>query len=151
MSQMTQVEGRKPKQLINIDGIDYRLRRDAADPTSAFDHNRVFWINAGCTPVAANVNFCWILGIVTPTPNSLETPVSVVYAGFHPNKITMNPQSLTQQDLDRMHVYVGDARDFANKFARNFLSMGEPAMDTREPISPYPSVNELVVKSDKTP
>lgn len=70
---------------------------------------------------------------------NIERPVNVMYVGFHQFKITIAPNSISQSDLDRMHVYVSDNSDFAGEFVSKFLGL-EPAqpVESRESISPWP-------------
>lgn len=145
MTEMTQIQGREIKRSLNIGGVEYHLRRDATDPTGNFAHERVHWINAGCDAIAG-VHVCWIRGVVPPSSGTLEVPVDVFYIGFHPQKINMSPQTLTFNDLNRMHVYASDARGFAHEFTQAFLGIDAQAVDEREPISPHPSDIEIPEK-----
>jgi len=136
---VTQFSGMNPKALINIGGLDWKLRKDATDSSMSFPHNRVNWINAGCESLGENkAYFCWIMGIIPPNQGTLEKPISVMYVGFHPQRIAITPNMVTQIDLDRMHVYVSDASGFALNFANVFLGLDEVKPVTREAISPWP-------------
>lgn len=137
---VTQFNGMKPKSSISVGGVEWALRRDATDSTTAFPHQKVSWLNAGCEPMAdGRVHYCWIMGVIPPTPGTIERPVNVMYVGFHQFKITIAPNSISQSDLDRMHVYVSDNSDFAGEFVNKFLGL-EPAqpVESRESISPWP-------------
>lgn len=143
MTVITQVQGLKPKDRIEVDGICYELRKNATDPTTSFMHERVQWTGAGCEQISQNppIHFCWVTGTVPATAGTLETPANVVYVGFHSQKISMNPTSLSPTDRDNMHVYVASASNFANKFAMQYLgvSNGTGKKETRTPIEPFPS------------
>ncbi len=145
MTVITQVDGLRPKERIEVSGVTYRLRKDATDPTASFNHQRVIWLNTGCEMInqSPSIHFCWIMGVVPPQPNTLEVPTSVLYCGFHKNKITMNPQSLTERDLECMHIYTCDARSFAFEFSQQFLSQGAVTPPQRESITPYPVENTM--------
>lgn len=137
---VTQVNGMKPKNSINMGGVDWTLRRDATDSTTMFPHQKVSWLNAGCEPMMdGRIHYCWIMGVIPPTPGTIERPVNVMYVGFHQFKITIAPNSVSQSDLDRMHVYVSDGTDFAGDFINKFLGMQpEQPVEAREAISPWP-------------
>ena len=79
------------------------------------------------------------MGVIAPTPGTIERPVNVMYIGFHPQKIIISPNSITQSDLDRMHVYVSDSAGFVSEFVGKFLGIesDQPATE-RERISPWP-------------
>ncbi|UPT52983.1 hypothetical protein [Hafnia phage yong3] len=136
---VTQFNGMKPRTQINMGGIDWSLRRDATDASMVFPHDKVNWLNAGCEPMAdGRVHYCWIMGIIAPTPGTIERPVNVMYVGFHPNKITIAPNAISIGDLDRMHVYTSDGSDFAGSFVRKFLGSEPEPVAAREQISPWP-------------
>lgn len=137
---VTQFNGMKPKNSINMGGVEWTLRRDATDSTTVFPHQKVSWLNAGCEPmVDGRVHYCWIIGVIPPTPGTIERPVNVMYVGFHQFKITIAPNSISQADLDRMHVYVSDSADFAGDFVNKFLGLEpEQPVAQRESISPWP-------------
>lgn len=122
---IAQFKGQKPKQTINLGGVEWRLRRDAADPSSPFPHQLVNWINAGCDPIGDGTIFaCWIHGLVPPKQDTQERPVQVMYVGFHTRQVYVTPQMLTPADADSMHVYITDGGDFAKSFVGEFLGLG---------------------------
>lgn len=136
---VTQFDGMTPRPLMQVGGLDWRLRRDATDSSTVFPHNRVSWVNAGCESMGeGKAYYCWIMGIIPPNQGTLEKPVSVMYIGFHPQRIAVTPNMVTQADLDRMHVYVSDATLFAANFVNTFLGHEEVKPVTREAISPWP-------------
>ncbi|AWY07194.1 hypothetical protein [Aeromonas phage SD04] len=149
---VTQFNGMKPKNSINMGGVDWTLRRDATDSTTMFPHQKVSWLNAGCEPMGdGRVHYCWIMGVIPPTPGTIERPVNVMYVGFHQFKITIAPNSISQSDLDRMHVYVSDGTDFAGDFINKFLGMQpEQPVEAREHISPWPPMIDQEVLQPKT-
>lgn len=153
---MTQVENMIAKQMISVNGVDYRLRRDVSDPTSAFDHNRVVWQNTGCEALSDGVYYCWIVGVVPPENGSLEKPTQVIYIGFHNRKISIDPRTLTIHDLNRMNIYVADYSSFIQKFVTNYLasdsSESEDPQEQRDLVSPFPVVeveNESSIPTSK--
>lgn len=137
---VTQINGAKIHQSISVAGVDWRLRKDATDASaSPFPHDRVIWQSAGCERISDQlpVFYCWIRGVIEPR-GALEKPVQVMYIGFHQNKITVLPNTIQQDDLDRMHVYIADDIGFAGAFVMKFLGQAEPPQQEREPISPMP-------------
>lgn len=149
---VTQFNGVNPLAMISIGGTDWRLRRDATDPTNVFPHQRVTWINAGCEPLPdGRAHFCWVMGVIPPAPGTLERAISVMYVGFHPIKIMVMPNTVTHEDLDRMHVYVSDGANFAGEFVNRFLGMSAPAVTARETISPWPIAPAAEVRKEAAP
>lgn len=145
---VTQFNGMQLKQHLRVAGQDWKLRRDATDATSSFPHSRVSWTNAGCDPIAntnGQVYHCWIAGVIAPTPGTLERPVQVMYIGFHTQMIQVLPNTLTQADLDRMHVYISDGVMFAQDFVNSFLGLEEPVATAREAVSPFPPKIDMSV------
>lgn len=137
---VTQFNGMRPRNMFTIGGVNWSLRRDATDSSTFFPHHKVNWLNAGCEPIGdGSVHYCWIMGVIAPTPGTIERPVNVMYIGFHPQKIIISPNSITQSDLDRMHVYVSDSAGFVSEFVGKFLGIesDQPATE-RESISPWP-------------
>lgn len=140
---VTQFNGMSPKSSIYVNGIDWKLRRDATDSTTAFPHQRVNWMNAGCEPMGeGTVHYCWIMGVIAPTPGTLEKAISVMYIGFHPQKIVIAPNTVSQFDLNRMHIYTSDGSGFAFEFVNKFLGVEENNPLNREHIRPWPSEAE---------
>lgn len=141
---VTQFGGMKPRNVISIGGVNWSLRRDATDSSTAFPHQKVNWLNAGCEPLGdGQVNYCWIMGVIAPTPGTIERPVNVMYIGFHPQRIMIAPNSVSVSDLDRMHVYISDSSNFVGEFVGQFLGIQpeKPATE-RESISPWPTTNQ---------
>jgi hypothetical protein len=134
---VTQIQAKQAPKQISVNGIDYRLRKDALSADPAFPYEKMNWLYAGCD-MAAGVYCCWIVGIIPPAPGTLERPVSVFALGFSPRQMLMSPTSLSATDMQRMHYYVADTGNLVQKFVSKFLGM-EPATDN-EPagISPYP-------------
>lgn len=147
---VTQFNGMKPKQNINIGGVNWSLRRDATDSTAMFPHQKVSWLNAGCEPLGdGRFHYCWIMGVIPPTPGTIERPVNVMYIGFHQQRIMIAPHSVSQSDLDRMHVYVSDSSNFVGDFVGHFLGLEpEQPATQRESISPWPTMPEQPNKED---
>lgn len=136
---VTQVGNLKPKQSIVIGGVEWVLRRDATDASMEFPHTRVNWLNAGCEPINnGQAYYCWIKGVILPSPGSVQNPIDVMYVGFHHQKIVMAPNSIAVADMDRMHVYVCNAIDFAGTFVNQFLGLGVETIAERETITPWP-------------
>lgn len=141
---VTQFNGMRPRQNIAIGGVQWSLRRDATDSSMVFPHQKVNWLNAGCEPLGdGQIHYCWIMGVIAPNPGTLERPVNVMYVGFHNQRIMIAPNSVTQADLDRMHVYASDSSSFVHDFVGQFLGIQpeQPATE-REAISPWPSVKQ---------
>lgn len=141
---VTQFNGMRPRNSITIGGVVWNLRRDATDSSMMFPHQKVSWLNAGCEPLGdGKVNYCWIMGVIAPTPGTIERPVNVMYIGFHPQRIMIAPNSVSVADLDRMHVYVSDSTNFVGEFVGKFLGMEpEQPVSARESISPWPMMPE---------
>lgn len=124
---VTQINGKHAKSVIRVMGIDWHLKKDATDPSTIFPFEKMIWMNAGCDQVRdSNIYCCWIMGVIPPTPGSLERPVSVFTLGFNQCQIPMSPASLTKQDMQRMHYYTSDYGDFTKKFIDNFLDFTVP-------------------------
>lgn len=140
---VTQFNGMRPRQNIMIGGVNWSLRRDATDSSMVFPHNKVNWLNAGCEPLDGQIHYCWIMGVIAPTHGTIERPVNVMYIGFHQQRILIAPNSVTQSDLDRMHVYVSDSSNFVGEFVGKFLGI-EPEKPTteRDSITPWPTMPE---------
>lgn len=140
---VTQFNGMRPKQIIEIGGVKWSLRRDATDSSMAFPHQKVNWLNAGCEPIDGNIHYCWIMGVIAPNMGTLERPANVMYIGFHQQRIMIAPNSVTVADLDRMHVYVSDSSNFVGEFVGKFLVIEpEKPVAERESISPWPVMPE---------
>jgi hypothetical protein len=139
---VTQFNGMRPKNSINIGGVTWSLRRDATDASMMFPHQKVNWLNAGCEPLGdGKIHYCWIMGVIAPTPGTLERPVNVMYIGFHQQRIMIAPHAVTAADLDRMHVYVSDGSNFVSEFVGKFLGLEpERSVTERESISPWPNM-----------
>lgn len=136
VSQIREVE---TKQVIKIGNDEWRLKRDASDPSTTFAHDRVNWIEQGCDKVFNQPFYaCWIRGIILPSPGSLEKSQHVMYVGFHSNKIDMPPAYLTVNDLKCMHVYTKSEVNFPSLFINSFLGIEAVEDSTREPISAMP-------------
>lgn len=137
---VTQFNGMRPRQNISIGGVLWSLRRDATDSSMVFPHQKVNWLNAGCEPLGdGQINYCWIMGVIAPMPGTIERPVNVMYVGFHNQRILIAPNSVSQSDLDRMHVYVSDSSNFVGEFVSKFLGIEpEVPVTERESISPWP-------------
>lgn len=138
---VTQFNGMRPRQNIEIGGVNWSLRRDATDSSMMFPHQKVNWLNAGCEPLGdGQIHYCWIMGVIAPNPGTIERPVNVMYIGFHPQRIMIAPNSVTVSDLDRMHVYVSDSSNFVGEFVGKFLGTEpEKPATARESISPWPT------------
>lgn len=136
---VTQMNNLKAPQSIMVGGVEWRLKRDATDPSTDFAHAKVNWLNTGCGPIMdGRVHVCWIMGVIAPAPDSLQLPLSVMYLGFHQQKILMQPQALSQADLDRMHVYASNPSDFVSEFTNKFLGKDVEPIGRRDPISAWP-------------
>lgn len=140
---VTQFGGMKPRHNISIGGVNWSLRRDATDSSMMFPHQKVNWLNAGCEPLDGSIHYCWIMGVIAPTPGTLERPVNVMYIGFHSQRILIAPHSVSQSDLDRMHVYTSDSSNFVGEFVGKFLGIEpEQPIAERESIMPWPNMNQ---------
>lgn len=150
---VTQMSGLRPKQTIRVQGIDWQLRRDATDAAMEFPHLKVVWLNTGSEPIMeGRAHCCWIMGVVPPTAGSIQLPLSVMYIGFHLNKVVMNPNSLSQADLDRMHVYVSSAESMVDSFISQFLGLEPQApIAERETIAPWPPTIDMPEPLDEKP
>ncbi|QGH71285.1 hypothetical protein vBYenM636_32 [Yersinia phage vB_YenM_636] len=125
---------RRAKEHIKVAGREWRLRRDAFDPTTSFPHERVtHFLDVGCSEVGAGIYSVWVVGLITPTQGTLERPVQVMYLGFA-NRV-MAP---SREDLGKMHVYTCDSSTFAADFVSEFLSDGDDAVTEKPVIMPYP-------------
>lgn len=136
---VTQLQGMAPKKVINIQGTEYILCKDASDSTTAFPHNRVNFQFGDCVKVEREgfeVYFCYLHGIIHPLPNSLEKSVNVYYTGFHKNQIDM--RFISPNDIARMNVYKADTTNWASEFALQILGREDKPTETRDPISPFP-------------
>lgn len=140
---VTQIQGQRAKELITVNGIPYRLKKDATDPTGYFPYEKMNWINAGCDKIAENAYCCWIAGVVPPAMGSLEKPVSVFALGFNSCAVPMSPAMLSREDMERMHFYTADYSDTARSFVEQFLGMQSSSPKAnREVMSPFPNLPE---------
>lgn len=131
---VTQINGKRAKQQIVVNGVTWTLKKDATDPSTIFPFEKISWLNAGCDPIeGSNIYCCWIIGVIPPTPGSLEKPVSVFTLGFNSVYIPMSPAYLTKQDMQRMHYYTSDYGDFTKSFINNFLDLEQPKEITNRP------------------
>lgn len=147
---VTQVSGLKPKSTVTVRGVDYTLRKDATDSTTVFPYQRMVWLSAGSIPImGGKAHACYILGIIPPTPNSLETPVSVFAIGFHQQKLQMHPSMLSDADMSRLHYYASGGQDFAVEFVDRFMGATHNIEEQREPISPFPPEIDLGAETPK--
>ena len=146
---MTQIEELQPKNVITVSGIEYHLRRSSRDSTTEFSHNRVVWVNTGCFKYREGIHACWIMGIIQPAPNTIETPVSCVYVGFSPVHINMSSQVLTINDLNNMNIYVSDCGNLMGDFINEYLGI-PTAVNRESTMMPFPPAIEEVpdVKSN---
>lgn len=148
---VTQFNGMKPRQVISIGGVNWSLRRDATDSSMVFPHQKVNWLNAGCEPLGdGQIHYCWIMGVIAPTPGTLERPVNVMYIGFHSQRILIAPHSVNQADLDRMHVYISDSSNFVGDFVGKFLGIEpEQPIAERESIMPWPTMPQQKTEQEQ--
>lgn len=142
MANVTQINGRRAKEHIVVNGVDWHLKKDATDPSTIFPFERMNWLNAGCDKVGDNVYCCWILGVIPPTYGTLEKPVSVFTLGFNGTYIPMTPSSLTKQDMLRMHFYTSEYSELARGFINSFLDREtqESATKPRTAMMPFPDL-----------
>ena len=147
---MTQIDEFTPPQTIIAQGIEWRIRKDATDPTANFDHSRVDWLNTGCEKKGVGIYACWILGLVPPDMGTIEKPLAVMYIGFTPERINMLRNTLTINDLNCMNIYSSDASTLISDFVDSYLHIDKPSssIDNKVSITPYPALEELDVKSD---
>lgn len=151
MAAVTQLNGRKAKEHIIINGIDWHLKKDATDPSTIFPFERMSWLNAGCNQVSNNVYCCWILGVIPPNYGTLEKPVSVFTLGFNSTYVPMTPSALTKNDMMRMHFYTSDYTDFAKEFLTKFLDIqsSEDKPLDRPEMTPFPEIQQPSVEEIK--
>lgn len=136
---VSQIEQVTIKPIIRVGEQVWHLKRDAADATAAFPHEKVNWIEQGCHKVFGQPFYaCWIRGIVLGSPGTLEKSQDVMYIGFHSKEINMSPAYLTMDDLKRMHVYTHSNPTFHTEFVNCFLGIEIPEEGVREAISPNP-------------
>lgn len=129
-----------PAQYVTVGGSVWRLRCDATDASMDFPHNKVSWIDSGCEFIADDHDyFVWIRGVIPAKEGTQQRPLTVMYIGFHPEKIAVLPDTIYVADIQRMHVYVNESAGFATEFCRQFLGGAES--EVREPVKPYPSKN----------
>ncbi|MGL4517994.1 MAG: hypothetical protein ACRCUH_15045 [Shewanella sp.] len=144
VSQIREVE---TKPVIKIGNDEWRLKRDASDPSTTFAHDRVNWIEQGCDKVFNQPFYaCWIKGIILPSPGSLEKTQQVMYVGFHSKQIDMSPAFLTINDLKCMHVYTRSEPNFPSLFINSFLGIDAIDDSAREPISAMPPKTMMTKK-----
>lgn len=136
---VSQIEQVSIKPVIRVGDQVWHLKRDAADATATFPHDRVNWIEQGCTRVFGQPFYaCWIRGIVLGAVGTLEKSQDVMYIGFHSKEISMSPACLTTDDLKRMHVYTHANPAFPTEFVNCFLGIEVQEEVGREAISPNP-------------
>lgn len=136
---VSQIKEVDTKQVITIGNDEWRLKRDASDPSTNFAHERVNWVEQGCHKVFNQPFYaCWIKGVILPAPGSLEKSQYVMYVGFHSKQINMSPAFLTIDDLKCMHIYGRSEPGFAETFVNSFLGLEAVEDPKREPISAQP-------------
>lgn len=127
-----------PASTITVGGSIWKLRRDATDASMEFPHKRVNWLDSGCEYIADDHDhFVWIRGVIPAREGTIEKPLNVMYVGFHPEKISVMPNTIFVSDVERMHVYVNDSSGFAVEFCNQFLGVEKP--EVREPVKSFPS------------
>lgn len=136
---VTQLQERRAPRTININGIDYVLRKDALSSDNTFPYDKMVWLGAGSTQVLG-VWSCWIVGIIPPAQGSLENPVSVFALGFSDRKMVMSPAMISPMDMQRMHYYVASTDPFVDKFVNKFLGIEPATAGEQSRITPYPEV-----------
>lgn len=135
---MTQIQGyQAPKRLI-VNGVPYNLKKDAMDSSVVFPIEKMSWINANSEMLMGA--YCnWIVGVIPPSPNTLEHPVSVFAIGFSKQKKIMHPNVTKMSDLQSMHYYIAESLPFIEQFVKKFLGL-EAEVEAQEDnhMTPFP-------------
>lgn len=131
------------KSSIRVKGVDWSLKKDATDPTTMFPYHKMQWLNAGCDCISQGQYCCWILGVIPPTPGTLEKTMSVFALGFNTMPVMMSPSTLNKLDMERMHYYVTDYGEFARNFVEEFMGItNSTEVSNRGPMLPFPEINK---------
>jgi len=129
---------RQPPQRFEVNGAQYSIRKNAEDPSVLFQHERVIPMHRFKVQVQKDVFAYGVLGILAPTPGTMEKPLDVVYIGFH--NMDFDPMALGPKDIHCMHIYGRDSGSFQEEFVSSFLNpiKAQPAEHVdRPPVSPY--------------
>lgn len=129
---------RQPPQRFEVNGATYSLRKNAEDPSVLFQHERVIPMHKFKVQVQKDVFAYGVLGILIPTPGTMEKPLDVVYIGFH--NMDFDPLALGPKDIHCMHIYGRDSGSLQEAFVSSFLNPDKPSAKEhveRPPVSPY--------------
>ena len=110
-------------QQITVKGSDWFLKRDAADPSIQFAHDRVQFAANGCDRVSENEYMLWGYGIILPNYGTNEKPLGVMYIGFVPQPVAISFGTMTHHQKDMFNIYCCDMSTFTQDF---FSSLSNP-------------------------
>lgn len=129
---------RQPPQHFEVNGAQYSIRKNAEDPSVLFQHERVIPMHRFKVQVQKDVFAYGVMGILAPTPGTMEKPLDVVYIGFH--NMDFDPMALGPKDIHCMHIYGRDSGSFQDAFVSAFLNptkMVSQEHVERPPVTPY--------------
>lgn len=115
--------------MIAVKGSDWHLKRDAADPSVNFAHDRVQFAANGCDQVSENEYMLWGYGIILPNYGTNERPLGVMYVGFVPQPVSVSFGQLTHQQKDMFNIYCCDMSMFTKDF---FGALSNPTQNQEQ-------------------
>ncbi len=140
------LEGMKIPPVVSVAGIDYNLYKSVSDSSIHFAYEKLAWMNTGCEQICdqPSLYFCWIRGVISPAPNTLERPTDVMLVGFNGSHMNMSPQFMTMDHLKKMYIYKAETGVFAESFLTQFV--GIPPVQEQPPMMDLKEVQRAAAK-----
>lgn len=128
-----------PVPTIEAGGVTYKLIKNAAvDTHQAFPHERVTWLQTGCEKATETLYYCWLRGVLTALPNSLEKPLDLFYVGFSTEPRSMHLSTITLDQVRNIHIYAAESISLAQAFGKGFLDLPKEDKSNETDISATP-------------
>lgn len=138
---------RAPTRSLQAMGETWELVKDATDSSVLFPFERVDINNYNCEKVNERYYMLLFSGYLRPTPQSLENPQRLVFVGFCERPLTLVEMGPAQ--LRKMHIYKADMKNFAQEFAKAFVTQA-PAQTEQFEIKPFPDGVEEDGRTEET-
>ena len=139
---ISRLQGLQAPKALSVNGVQYGLYKSIEDPSVPFNYNNLIWINTGCEKISdtPELFYCWIRGIIPPTPNTMEKPMDIMLLGLNRQLINMNPQFLTMDHMKNMFIYKAEPSNFVEQFLYQFI--GVQSIETQSPMLTLDDLNE---------